>query len=255
MYHRGMEHPARGETPPAARLLVLVGRSRRNAATPGLLPAIERYDGPVFRLLRRFLRASDRPISIHILSAAYGLIPADHPIPWYDCQMTTERATALRPAVRESLRAVVNGDSYTESFICMGSTYRQALPDIATCIPATAPVEIAHGTIGRQLGMLHDWLYGQPPAIIWNVENTGKARIRGIELSVTADEAISTARFALAQGVGKPRTFQSWYVSVDDQQVAPKWLVSQLSGLPVRAFSADEARHVLAQIGVTVRRA
>jgi hypothetical protein len=44
------------------------------------------------------------------------------------------------------------------------------------------------------------------------------------------------------------------YVVVDEQQVAPKWLVSQLFGLPVNAFATDEARRVLAHLGIEVRR-
>jgi hypothetical protein len=169
--------------------------------------------------------------------------------------MTAERATALRPTVETSLRAITSEHPFTDGIICMGSTYRIALPDIAAFIPAAAPIAIAHGTIGRQLGMLHDWLYGQPPAIAGNVCGTGEARIRGIELSMTADEAITVARCALAQRIGTPRAFQSWYVTVDDQRVAPKWLVSQLSGLSVSDFTTDEARRVLARMGIPVRRA
>jgi hypothetical protein len=249
-----MERPACENTPSAARLLVLVGCSRRKVTAAGMLPAFERYDGPVFRLLRRFLRTSDRPIGIHILSAAYGLIPADYPIPWYDCQMTTERAAALRPAVCASLCAIVNGDSYREGFVCMGSTYRSALPDIATVMPTTR-MQIASGSLGRQLGMLHDWLYGQPPEVARVGRDASPLRIRGIELTVTAREALATARCELDRGSGDPFAFQSWYVQVDDRRVAPKWLVSQLSGLPVSAFTTDEARRVLAKIGVPVRRA
>ena len=250
-----MEDPEREETPSAPRALVLVGCSRRKVVTPGLLPAIERYDGPVFRLLRRFLRTSGRPISIQILSAAFGLIPADHPLPWYDCRMTAERAATLRPAVEASLRRIASTPPCTVIIVCMGTVYRQALPDIATCVPTAVPIRIAAGTIGRQLGMLHDWLYGEPPAPASIARKSGTIHIRGVELRVTAADAISIARDALKDDRGNPRAFQSWYVPVDHERVAPKWLVSHLTGLPVRAFTTDEARRVLAQIGVPVRRA
>jgi hypothetical protein len=249
-----MASPACKEMGFPARSLVLVGCSRRKVAAPGLLPAIERYDGPIFRLLRRFLRISTRPISIHILSAAYGLIPADQPIPWYDCQMSTDRATALCPAVDASLREIANAHPFAAAFVCMSAMYREALPEFAAFMPAV-PIQIASGTIGRQLGMLHDWLYGQPPTPAQIECNGETARIRGIEVKMTANEAIRIARRALARGAGNPYAFQSWYVPVDDQRVAPKWLVSQLSGLAVSAFTTDEARRVLAHIGVSVRRA
>jgi hypothetical protein len=59
---------------------------------------------------------------------------------------------------------------------------------------------------------------------------------------------------ALAKGEGNPGSYQSWYVPVDGHKVAPKWLVSQLTGLPASAFVTDEARRVLAQLGVKVIR-
>jgi hypothetical protein len=238
-----------------ATSLVLVGCSRRKRTTPGLLPAIERYDGPVFRLLRRFLRAPTRPVRIHILSAAYGLIPADHPIPCYDRRMTPARAEELRPAVEQSLCALLREQGVSDTFICMGATYRGALPESAAFADVDTPVRTATGSLGRQLGLLHDWLYGEPPATLAGVHDAGAARVRGIALTMTPDAALASARRALDEKKGAPFAFQSWYVPVDERRVAPKWLVSQLTGLPVSAFSTDEARRVLAQIGVPVQRA
>ena len=59
------------------RLLIL-SCSKAKRADCGLLPAIDRYDGPFFRVLRRYLRQqpADPPV-VHILSAEFGLIPAD----------------------------------------------------------------------------------------------------------------------------------------------------------------------------------
>jgi hypothetical protein len=135
----------------------------------------------------------------------------------------------------------------------MGTAYRQALPDMSACIPATVPIQIASGTMGRQLGTLHDWLYGQPPRAICSC-NTGPPHIRGIGLYVTADEALAIARRAIDNDSRKSRAFHSWYVSIDDQQVAPKWLVHHLTGLPVSAFSTDQARRALTQMGIKVHR-
>lgn len=76
------------------RLLIL-SCSQRKRSDPGLLPAIERYNGPAFQVLRKFLRErpdDTRRLDVFIMSAAYGLIPAEYPIANYDQVMTSQRA-------------------------------------------------------------------------------------------------------------------------------------------------------------------
>ncbi|WP_373537310.1 DUF6884 domain-containing protein [Microcoleus sp.] len=70
------------------RHLLILACSQRKRSDTDSLPAIERYDGPTFRLLRRFLRKQpSAPLEIYILSAKFGLIPSDYPIPDYDQKM------------------------------------------------------------------------------------------------------------------------------------------------------------------------
>jgi hypothetical protein len=71
---------------------------------------------------------------------------------------------------------------------------------------------------------------------------------------MTPTEVLAVARRGLAAEIAAARRYQSWYVSVDADRVAPKWLVSQLTGLPVSCFATDEARRVLARLGVEVER-
>jgi hypothetical protein len=81
------------------RLLILAC-SQRKRPDEGLLPAVERYDGPTFRVLRRFLREGiSEPPDVLILSAEHGLIPQDLPIAAYDRKMTPARARELRPQI------------------------------------------------------------------------------------------------------------------------------------------------------------
>lgn len=80
------------------RLLVMACLAAKKKAA-GLLPAIVRYDGPAFHVLRKYLaHATDAP-TVLILSAKYGMLGADHPIPDYDCRITAEAAEAIRPDV------------------------------------------------------------------------------------------------------------------------------------------------------------
>ena len=55
--------------------------SKRKSPEAGLIPAIRRYEGPRFRVLRSYLRdAGKDPLLIWILSAEHGLIRGYDPI-------------------------------------------------------------------------------------------------------------------------------------------------------------------------------
>jgi hypothetical protein len=83
----------------------------------------------------------------------------------------------------------------------------------------------------------------------------GKTCIRGIEVELTPEQVFDVARSALAKNPCGAARYYAWYVRVDNQRVSAKWLVSQLTGLPVSAFVTDEARRVLARCGIKVERA
>ena len=78
--------------------MLIAACSRRKRPEEGLLPAIERYDGPAFRVSRRFMRESpSEPPEVLILAAEYGPIPHDLPVAVYDREMTPARE--IRPKV------------------------------------------------------------------------------------------------------------------------------------------------------------
>jgi hypothetical protein len=70
--------------------LVVLGCTATKVETDGVLPAIHRYDGPAFRVLRTFLRGNRWPdsLSIAVLLAKYGLIGGLAHIPNYNRRMT-----------------------------------------------------------------------------------------------------------------------------------------------------------------------
>jgi len=221
-----------------------------------LLPALARYDGPAFQVLRKFIVEFPAEISrldICILSAKFGLIPADQPIPWYDKPMTAHQARVLNPIVLAKLERLLAEGKYRKLLLNVGQAYLPALTGYETLVPDEMKVTQASGSSGRRQTTLHDWLRGksQPPLPI---AARGRARIRGIEIVLTADKVMERACQALVSGNGNPQAYQSWYVQVDGRRVSPKWLVSQLTGLPVGAFVSDEARRVLAQLGIEVAR-
>jgi hypothetical protein len=246
--------------PPKIRRLLFLSCTRSKRREPELLPAIERYDGPVFRVVRRFRNTTAEPPETYILSAQFGLIPSDQLIPYYDERMTPRRAQELRPQVGKAFRRIISAGSAgrwveMQLFFCMGKVYFEA---IMPCVPTNLTVERAGGPIGRMSSELHLWLYG-PNADAGSATQAnsplGAARLRGIEVVMTPAEVFEEARRALPRLNGVAAGCHTWYVTVDQARVSPKWLVSLITGLPVRDFHSSEARRVLRRLGVEVRRA
>src|SRR5215831_11900217 len=147
------------------RLLILAC-SQRKRPDLILLPALERYDGPVFRMLRKFLRecpSKECHPDVYILSAQFGLIPAHQPISNYNCRMTSQRAGTFQPQVLDQLRHILRRKQYKELFISVGKDYAAALAGYAQIIPSHISVTVATGSRGRKQAELYDWLHGGLP--------------------------------------------------------------------------------------------
>jgi hypothetical protein len=232
--------------------------SQRKRPDPGLLPAIERYDGPTFQVLRKFLL--EQPVKAQfidtfVLSANFGLIPAISQIPNYNYKMSRQRAYELQPKVTFEFGQVLQATPYSELFFNLGQTYWQALAGYERLVPAKTKIITAQGSQGGRQAALRRWVYSnlvdQPnghPVIA----QSGKVRLRGVEITLTTEQVLELARQALVEGCGDPTKYQSSFVVVEGQRVAPKWLVSQLTGLPVGSFHTGDARRVLQQLGIEV---
>lgn len=236
--------------------LLIQSCSRAKIQSSGLTPAIDRYDGPAFRLLRRFRRLQSEEanwVDIHILSAEFGLISAEQPIEAYDRAMTLSRATELRPQVAAQLNALAIAKTYTNVFVNLGATYTASLPDY----PAQRiPITFAIGSAGRRLSLLRQWLYRERDArrsIVQEPDGLGNARLQGVDVHLSPAQILELAREALRRDAGPRRRFQTWFVEVDGEPVAPKWLVSQITDLPVSAFHTQDALRLLSRLGVEIR--
>lgn len=239
-----------------SRCLILSCTQLKNEAK-GQLPAIERYNGPTFRVLRKFLRDAPpvvRDVNVYVLSAQYGMISGTTLTEYYDLRMTTTRALELRDAVLDKLVNVFSND-FEDTLILLGRDYLQAIEGFEAMIPKATHITILNTTAGRQLSALKAWLYKTPSLAVIQprlVEATGKATLRGHSLRTTSEEILALAREALAEQRGNPDNFRGWYALVDDRKVSTKWLVSLLFGVHVSEFDASEARRVLQQLGIEV---
>jgi hypothetical protein len=241
-----------------ARRLLILACSQRKRPDAGDLPAIDRYDGPAFRVVRRYLRqcpTGTLGLDVYILSAAYGLIPSSHPTTYYDQKMAPRRAAELHDEMRNRLLNLL-GAGYTSLCLAMSEVYLLALNGWAGHVPQETQVVLTKGPQGAKLAQLKRWLWADTPDNAGSKQSEPQqreyARIRGVEIRLTAAHVLELARQALAEGRGNPDNYQAWYVLVDGQRVAPKWLVSQLTGLPVSSFHAQEAWRVCKLLGVQV---
>lgn len=230
------------------RLLIL-SCSQRKRPGPGLLPAMERYDGPAYRVLRKHARETEPPPT-WVLSAEYGLIPSDEPIPAYDRRMTEERARQLQPQVATVLNGLAHPE-YADVLVCAGRAYAAALTGIEERFGG---VTFTSGPLGGQLATLRDWLYGASPEALMH-EPGREVVFKGQTLAHTADEVVRLAERRSAEDPAGAGRYAGWYVAVGKLRVAPKWLLSELTGVPVSVFRTADARRVLTALGVEVHRA
>lgn len=244
------------------RLLILKCSSRKRGPTEPI-PALERYDGPLWQVLRAYLRQQglwSADLDIYGLSAEYGLIPARQPIPLYERTMDPDRADELRPGVlAEFQRLMECGYDH----VCLGISHRylRALNGWEALVPPSTDVTVTDGTAAIKLGQLRAWLHGEPwrgvaerpTRLIADAEPRGSARLGGVTFSMSRDEALARARAALAEDSSKQaKAYRYWYAMVDGRPVGVKWLASVLSGLPTTAFQAAQARQGLLALGIDV---
>ena len=139
--------------------LLVIACSQKKTLGDEPAPAIERYDGPAYRVLRKYLREfpSDAP-SVLILSAKFGLIPSDHPISPYDCRLSKESALELRPRVMESARNVLGQRTWGAIAVCAGKDYRIALDGFEALVPPGYEFSVLQGGLGVRLTNLKKWL-------------------------------------------------------------------------------------------------
>ena len=147
------------------RRLLILSCSQRKHETRKLLPAIERYNGPLFFVLRRFLRECPRQarqLDVYILSAAYGLIPGDFPTLWYDQKINASRVAELQPQVNTTF-SDIQRDNYTSICFALGRSYLKAFEGVQNLVPTHTEPIVVYGPIGKKQTQLKKWLWGEQP--------------------------------------------------------------------------------------------
>jgi hypothetical protein len=247
------------------RRLLLLSCSARKRNDPAPLPAIDRYDGPLWRVVRGYLRENPlfaAYLDIFALSAVYGLLPATQPIPWYEQKMTPTQADALQPSVVPSFQTLMTDGTYQEMCLALSQLYWRAMRGWESFVPPAAKVTLADGPLGTKQGQVRAWLHGEPweppaerPTRIAAPEHPrGTATLCGITLQMSREAVLEQARQFLNDDRRAAGRYRDWYVLVDGQRVSAKGLVSRLSGFPTSRFDAGRARSILLALGVDIER-
>ena len=139
------------------RYLLLISCSQRKRLNPDSRAAIDVYDGPVYRTLRKMQRERAVPtnLDVFIISAKYGLIACQKPIDSYDQKMTPERANELANEVQERLKAHIRIRAYNQVFINLGKTYMLTLDGFQWGLVSTLE---ASGGIGQRVSQTKAFL-------------------------------------------------------------------------------------------------
>ncbi|ARR54582.1 hypothetical protein HY78_14650 [Rhizorhabdus wittichii DC-6] len=147
--------------------LIIMACSATKRPDPGIMPAIRRYDGPMWRTLRARLAELPRAqaaiqsgeLRITVLSALHGFIMADAEIADYEQRMTAERAAQLvREPTAKSVRPLVQAADAV--LFAGGELYRDAMWRAygGSLWHLMAITETDAGGIGRHRVQLGQWL-------------------------------------------------------------------------------------------------
>jgi len=146
----------------AAKLLIL-GPTYRRSTSPEPLPAIERYDGLLYRIVRRNMdKVKKKGVDIVIVTEDLEIITPKTKLPykppagskWRTLPptiMDSKRIEKLRSQVLE----IVRSKEYDEIFVALNKHYRQLLPDLT---PYTKKVIADFKGLGEKAKALKEWL-------------------------------------------------------------------------------------------------
>ncbi len=137
--------------------LLILGCSKTKLSAYGDIPALDRYDGPMYKVVRKFLREREWPqdLSIGALSAKYGLFGVLRGIEDYDKRMNKAIAQAKAHECLTILRKW-RDDGHSFTYLPLGKEYLPALQ------PGLDSLNIRHrkfnGGQGKKLSQVKTFL-------------------------------------------------------------------------------------------------
>ena len=141
------------------KYLLLISCSQRKIATETPHPAIDVYDGPAYRTLRKMRRENRLPknLDILIISARYGLLFSSDPVTDYDLKMTKARASQpdFRRHVTTCLKNYQEVGKYQQVFVNLGRVYMKVIENFHWGLISYLE---ASGGIGQRTAQMKAWI-------------------------------------------------------------------------------------------------
>ena len=139
--------------------LLVIACGSKKIPTKQPVEAIRLYDGPQYRMLRKYgFARPDGPIEIVILSAKHGLIPAQEKLTWYNQMMDDDRMLELIADTDEQATLWELAEGRTV-YMFGGALYRTVVSFwCEQCGLEFKPVAVEGSRIGEQLSQLKTWL-------------------------------------------------------------------------------------------------
>lgn len=138
------------------RLLIM---ACTKAKQEGIHPAVDLYDGPSFKVLRRRPPSGlPEPMDVVILSAKHGLVQAHTRIGHYDRKLTPARRQRLQKRVELDLHCMISRGRYSEIIVHGGREYQLLIQGALGAIDGAPTVHVHDGPIGIKLAQLRQLL-------------------------------------------------------------------------------------------------
>lgn len=235
-----------------ASSLVILGCSQRKRQTSRLLPAIERYDGPAFRVLRKHMHTEKEALNSAILSGRFGLVPGDFLIPRYEQKVRPNFTSALRSRIEDQLKKTLDRTQPERLFVSVGKGYWPLIEAPLLREVPSGKLFVSTGGIGGRASQFVHWLgAGKSETLESTIMcSRGTATLLGTTVRLSSSQVLQKARETLLRDSTAAHRFETWFVAVGNDRVAPKWLVGLLFDKPVSKFRTADARRVLSLLGV-----
>ncbi len=146
-----------------AKLLILGPSYRRNTASEPL-PAIERYDGVFYRIVRSNMgKVKEKNIDIIIITEDLNIATPETKLPykppvgdkWRTLPPVTKDTEKIRELQKQILEIVEN-KKYDEIFIALNRYYKALLPNLS---PYTRNILAEFKGLGPKARALKQWLF------------------------------------------------------------------------------------------------